>query len=66
MHRTLPPILLFFLASVARGQEASDARPEAEPDAAALFAGRCASCHVPPDTTFAVDRAWITQLLDTA
>jgi mono/diheme cytochrome c family protein len=32
----------------------------------ALFTGNCASCHQPPDTRFAVDRAWITQLADTA
>lgn len=31
-----------------------------------LYADNCASCHQPPDTRFAVDRAWITQLADTA
>ncbi len=35
-------------------------------DAAKLFAKDCASCHLPPDPSFAVDRAWITQLADTA
>lgn len=35
-------------------------------DAAKLFARGCAGCHVPPDPSFAVDRAWITQLTDTA
>lgn len=58
-----PPLaLLLALATVARGQD--DA--QTGPDAATLFANRCASCHVPPDTTFAVDRAWIAQLADTA
>ncbi len=32
----------------------------------ALFSANCASCHQAPDTSFAVDRAWITQLADTA
>ena len=35
-------------------------------DAAKLYAKACAGCHLPPDPAFAVDRAWITQLSDTA
>ena len=35
-------------------------------EAAKIFAKRCTSCHLPPDPSFAVDRAWITQLTDTA
>ena len=31
-----------------------------------LFAKNCVACHQPPDARFAVDRAWITQLADTA
>jgi len=34
--------------------------------AAKIFSTSCASCHLPPDTALAVDRAWITQLTDTA
>jgi hypothetical protein len=31
-----------------------------------LFGARCASCHLPPDPAFAVDRAWLHQVYDTA
>ena len=34
--------------------------------AAHLFASRCASCHTVPDARFATDRAWLTQIADTA
>lgn len=46
----------------APGHQTADLRAEA----AKLFAQGCASCHLPPDPSFAVDRAWITQLADTA
>ena len=35
-------------------------------EAGALFRQRCASCHVPPDPAFEVDRAWLHQVADTA
>lgn len=44
------------------GHNTADLRAEA----ANLFAKGCANCHLPPDPSFAVDRAWITQLADTA
>ena len=31
-----------------------------------LFRSRCISCHAPPDARFAVERAWLGQVLDTA
>lgn len=31
-----------------------------------MFESNCGSCHVAPDRRFAVERAWITQLADTA
>lgn len=34
--------------------------------AVALFEKSCMSCHQIPDTRFAVDRAWLTQVKDTA
>jgi len=40
----------------------SDASSEAEQ----LFRERCTSCHVAPDAAFAVDRAWLAQIKDTA
>lgn len=60
--------VLLLLAAPALAQEAGPGRdaPREEPDVARLFAESCASCHQPPDPTFAVDRAWITQLADTA
>lgn len=33
---------------------------------AKTFKRSCASCHLPPDPSFATDRAWISQLMDTA
>jgi len=35
-------------------------------EAGALFRKSCASCHVPPDPSFEVDRAWLHQVADTA
>jgi hypothetical protein len=31
-----------------------------------LFANACIGCHVAPDPDLATDKAWITQLFDTA
>jgi mono/diheme cytochrome c family protein len=31
-----------------------------------LFATRCVACHLPPDPRFAVERAWLAQVADTA
>ena len=33
---------------------------------AALYRSNCSKCHLPPDPAFPVDRAWITQIQDTA
>jgi mono/diheme cytochrome c family protein len=35
-------------------------------EAGELFANQCASCHLPPDPGFEVDRAWLSQVKDTA
>lgn len=35
-------------------------------EAGQLFDRSCRGCHVTPDPRFAVDRAWLTQLADTA
>jgi mono/diheme cytochrome c family protein len=48
--------------SLAAAQEPDDAHALAID----TFAQRCISCHVPPDPAFAVDRAWLTQIADTA
>ena len=36
------------------------------PDPERLFVRGCQACHQPPDPRFAVDRAWLTQVHDTA
>ena len=35
-------------------------------DAGTMFRTGCLSCHIPPDPAFAVDRAWLKQVSDTA
>jgi hypothetical protein len=35
-------------------------------DLRATFEGHCGRCHVAPDPAFAVDRAWLEQVHDTA
>jgi hypothetical protein len=60
------PAALAFLGlalACARGGARQD---PAAPSAEELFQARCTSCHVPPDPAFAVERAWIEQVKDTA
>ena len=54
------------MAPIVSGGE--DEAPTAEEIAAAgaKFRKSCANCHVPPDLAFAVDRAWLEQVKDTA
>lgn len=40
--------------------------PEALAKAGKTFAHSCAKCHLPPDPSFATDRAWLSQVHDTA
>lgn len=57
--------LVLTLASAAIPQHhAPTGSAPSEP--AALFRSRCLACHVPPDPRFAVERAWLEQVLDTA
>jgi mono/diheme cytochrome c family protein len=35
-------------------------------DTAEFFRSTCSACHVPPDPRFAVERAWLEQVRDTA
>jgi len=57
--------LTLTLASAAVPQHhAATGKVTEEP--AELFRSRCLSCHVPPDPRFAVERAWLSQVLDTA
>ena len=57
-----PVTLLLCLTAPVLGQDDPD--PHAK--TARLFASSCVGCHLPPDPAFPVDRAWITQLADTA
>ncbi len=54
------------LAAVAGAQHggAQEGKLPEAPDE--LFRSRCVDCHVPPDPRFAVERAWLEQVLDTA
>jgi mono/diheme cytochrome c family protein len=53
------------LLALALAQEPT--RDEHSPESAGeLFRTRCAACHVPPDPRFAVERAWLAQVSDTA
>ncbi len=35
-------------------------------DAASTFKGRCSGCHIPADPAFKTDKAWLSQILETA
>ena len=56
-------LLALALASVALSCAQAEQATET-PDE--LFLSRCLACHVPPDPRFAVERAWLEQVLDTA
>jgi mono/diheme cytochrome c family protein len=45
---------------------AQDGEPDPARQSARLFAKTCASCHVYPDASYATDRAWLGQVLETA
>ncbi len=54
------------LAALAAAPAATAQQVTDKIDVGQVFARNCAKCHQPPDPAFAVDRAWITQLADTA
>jgi hypothetical protein len=63
MHRfAFPSAALLALAPLSLAQHGH----EQAADAGEMFRSRCHLCHVPPDARFAVDRAWLTQVADTA
>lgn len=41
-------------------------RDDDAPAADELYARNCSHCHAPPDPAFETDRAWLTQVADTA
>jgi mono/diheme cytochrome c family protein len=59
----LPALLAVVAPSLFQDSATSEAKPV---DVADLFQTRCVACHVAPDPTFAVERAWIAQVADTA
>ena len=60
-------IVLSALLSIAAAQETDRApRAKAAPSAGELYQSNCATCHPVPDLDFAVDRAWLGQVADTA
>ena len=64
MHASFAAAILVPLLILV-SQDGADSSPSNE-KLAKIHSGNCANCHQPPDTRFAVDRAWITQLSDTA
>ena len=60
--QSMIPVAALLVATASFAQEGDDEKPAV----ARLFEENCAACHQPPDPAFAVDRAWITQLTDTA
>lgn len=67
MHYHLLISLLCAAApAAAQGHDSHGHKARSTPDAEALYAKNCASCHLPPDSRFAVDRAWIAQLAETS
>ena len=65
-----PPLLLAFAYATQDGGAGHGAVPHHDEwgpeQAAQLFAERCSNCHTVPDPRYATDRAWITQIQDTA
>lgn len=66
--------LVLAVGGIAASQDGNpkSAKPAAKSDvdklaeAGAIFQRNCASCHQPPDTQFATDRAWLDQINRTA
>jgi hypothetical protein len=56
---------LLALLMGARPTFAQASVPESD-EALELFRDACLACHAPPDLRFAVDRAWLAQVADTA
>lgn len=57
--------VLVALGFASRTTIAQDAAPT-EAEALKMFQDSCTACHAPPDLRFAVDRAWLGQVADTA
>ena len=57
-------LTLTFASAAACQHHAPAEKGSERPDE--LFRSRCLACHVPPDPRFAVERAWLEQVLDTA
>ncbi len=48
------------------GQDPSNGIAKQIAEAGKMFRARCMNCHQPPDPDFAIDRAWLGQVKDTA
>ena len=65
--RTIMQLIVCALAlGPALGQHPTPAADEKPLPPDELFANACIGCHVAPDPERATDKAWITQLFDTA
>lgn len=59
-------VLLLAVALSGGSLSVRGAQTEAAEAPDELFGLRCIGCHVPPDPRFAVERAWLEQVHDTA
>jgi hypothetical protein len=62
-HIILISLLCAAAPAAAQGHKSHE---KSKPDVAGLYAKNCSNCHLPPDSRFAVDRAWIAQLAETS
>ena len=53
-------------ASAAAPQDPHPSADGSSAQVADMFQNRCVTCHQAPDPAFATDRAWLSQVLDTA
>jgi len=61
MRALLPLVVALASGACAENGSAGDVA-----EAGALFRAQCLGCHLPPDSAFAVDRAWLEQVRGTA
>ena len=66
--RLMTTLICLAAPTLAQGASEDRGQQDRPPDATSrrLFTASCAACHLPPDPAFPVERAWITQLADTA
>ena len=64
--KAMLPMIALGGAALAASAATQGSSPDDLAHAGALFKKSCVTCHQPPDTAFATDRAWLGQVADTA